>query len=115
MKKPSKKTLKNKADKIFSERIRSIGVCYFQGKDDIKCGGSLQCMHIIGRSNHTLRWDKDNALCGCAGHHRYYTSHPFDFYELLQTLMPARMFYLASMKNEIWDKDIEKVLQELER
>ena len=113
IKKGSKASKKRKADKIFSEKIREVGVCELKGLDNIKCGGNLQCMHIIGRSNHNLRWDSMNAICGCAGHHRYYTSHPFEFYELIQKNWPEQYKYLQEWKNEVWDKDIDRVLKEL--
>lgn len=113
MKKPSKSTLKRKADKIFSEKIRSKGYCELAGKDKVKCGGGLQTMHIIGRANFNLRWDEINALCGCAGHHVYYTNHPTDFAIVISEQFPDRFEYLKEHRNEMWDKDIEKVLEEL--
>lgn len=111
--KTSKSALKRKADKLFGEKIRSKGFCELAGKDKINCGGSLQTMHILGRSNFNLRWDEINAICGCAGHHRWYTSNPFDFYQVMQANFPERMEYLSEHRNEMWDKDIEKVLEEL--
>lgn len=114
MRKPSRKTLKRKADKLFSEKVREVGMCELAGLDDIKCGGNLQCMHIIGRSNYNLRWDSYNAICGCSGHHRYYTSHPFEFYELIQKHWPEQYKYLLKNKNDFWDKDYDKVFEDLE-
>ena len=106
-------TLKRKCDKLFSEKVRAIGMCEFAGLDKISCGGVLQCAHIIGRSNFNLRWDSFNALSLCAGHHRYYTSHPFDFYELVKSNWPDQYAYLLEHKNELWDKDYDRVLNEL--
>lgn len=111
--KGSRATLKRKADKMFSEKIRSRGYCQLAGLDKIRCSGNLQTMHIVGRSNHNLRWDSLNALCGCSGHHRYYTSHPFNFYELIKERFPENYVYLQEWKNEIWDRDIEAVLEGL--
>lgn len=113
MKKPSRKTLKLKADKRFRDLIRSRGVCELAGLDHIACSGDLQTMHIVGRANHNLRWDSANALCGCSGHHFYYTNNPFFFFELIKEHFADRYVYLQEHKNEIWDGDYEKVLEGL--
>ena len=113
VKKIKKSTLKNKADKMFSNYIRSVGVCQIAYKDKIKCTNTLQCMHIIGRANHNLRWDTWNALCGCSGHHMYYTSHPWEWTELIKTYWPDRYKYLNEHRNEVWDKDIEAVIKKV--
>jgi hypothetical protein len=113
MRKVTKKSQKAKADKLFSLKVREVGMCELAGLDSIRCSDNLQCMHIIGRSNHNLRWDTMNALCGCSGHHRYYTSHPFEFYELIKREFPKQYEYLQKNKNKFWDKNIEKVLENL--
>lgn len=73
------KGVKNKADKLFSEVIRSVGYCEADGWDDIKCSAQLQCMHIISRKFNATRCDLRNAFSGCAAHHRYFTDHPRQF------------------------------------
>lgn len=112
--KGSRAAKKRKADKIFSEKIRSKGVCAFQGLDHIACSEVIQCAHIIGRSNHGLRWDEINALPLCAGHHRWYTSNPYEWYVMIETHFQDRYKYLQEHRNEVWDKDIDKVLEDLE-
>ena len=113
MKKISKKKLKARADKLFSERIRSRRICQLLEEDHIECSGVLQCAHIIGRSNHRLRWDEENALSICQAHHFYYTNHPWEWQELIKTLWHNKYDYLNSVRNEIWDKDIESVISKL--
>jgi hypothetical protein len=63
MRKPSRKTLKNKADKLWSEIIRSKGKCEVCGKP------ANNPHHIIGRKNLTLRWDLRNGCLLCFQHH----------------------------------------------
>lgn len=109
----SRKTLKNKADKIFAEKIRSKDYCQLKGLDHIACNGNLQCMHIISRSNYNLRWDQINAICGCAAHHIFYTHEPWAWQELIKYNFPERYEYLNEHRNEIWDKDYDKILSEL--
>ncbi|MEK6883622.1 MAG: hypothetical protein AABY22_28600 [Nanoarchaeota archaeon] len=114
MKKISRKRLKFKADKLFSEKVRSRSRCELRGLDHIECSGQLQCMHIVGRANHRLRWEEDNALCGCSGHHFWYTNNPFFFFELIKKEFPAKYKFINEHKNEMWDKDIEGIVERLE-
>ena len=68
------KGAKAKADKLFSEVIRSIGRC-----ED--CGSTryLQCAHIISRRFNSTRCDTRNAFSLCASCHRKYTDFPREF------------------------------------
>lgn len=102
------------ADKLFSLLIRKVGYCQLAGKDKIRCGGGLQCMHVITRGNKGIRWDPANAICGCAGHHVYYTHNPEAWRDFMSTNFPEEWEYVNSVRNEIWDKDIDKILEGLE-
>ena len=113
MKKISKKKLKARADKLFSEKVRSLGTCELRGRDHIECSGQLQTMHIVGRACHRLRWEVNNAICGCSGHHFFYTNNSFFFFELVKKEFPKRYKFITTHKNEIWDKDIESVIVRL--
>ena len=88
VKKIKKSTLRNKADSLFSKHIRSLGLCKLRGRDKIRCSQVLQCMHIITRGNTTLRYNPLNAVCGCSGHHVYYTNHPDEWVMLVQREWP---------------------------
>lgn len=112
--KSSFKQKKAKADKLFSLLIRKQGRCAIEGLDTVACNGNHQCMHIIGRANFRLRWDPANALEGCAGHHMYYTNHPWEWVELIRERFPDRYEYLNTVRYEKWDKDIDGILQGLE-
>lgn len=113
-KKTNRKKLKAQADKLFSAFIRSVGACEIAGMDNVTCNGNLQCAHIIGRANHSLRWDNNNALCLCAGHHMYYTNHPWEWVELIKSKFPVNYKYVNTRRNEVWDKNIEAVLEALD-
>jgi hypothetical protein len=112
-KKPSKKSLKAKADRLFSLKVRSIGYCELEGLDHIRCGGGLQCAHIDTRGKHAIRWNEMNALCLCAGHHVYYTNNPKDWDTVVSDHFPAKYKFVEEHQSDIWDKDIDKVLEEL--
>ena len=67
-KKPKRKTLTNKLDKIVSEIVRAGGKCEY-------CGGKgyLNCHHIFTRTMRSVRWDLDNLICLCSKHHTFST------------------------------------------
>lgn len=96
-----KKTVIHRLDKIFSKLVRTQDRCELSGLDNIRCNGNLQCMHIIGRANRNLRWDRNNAICGCAGHHIYYTHHPFEFFEIVKKEFPEKYHYVDKKRMNI--------------
>lgn len=71
IKKPSRKSLIVKLDKLTSERVRSKGYCE-------KCHSekNLQCAHIYSRNYKHLRWEPENLLCLCAGCHFWWHQNP---------------------------------------
>lgn len=92
------KGLKGKADRIFSEVIRSTGYCEAKDIDDVKCSKQLQTAHIISRKYNATRCDVRNAFALCAAHHRYFTDHPRQFSRFI-TLSWAQQYY-----DEIYQK-----------
>lgn len=107
-------SLKKKADKLFSLLVRQKGYCELAGKDKVRCGGHLQCAHIFTRSYHSIRWSENNAVCLCAGHHVYYTHHPSEWEEIIRAVFPVKWAASLEGKRDKWDKDINKVLEQLE-
>lgn len=67
-KKTSRKTLKNKLDKLWSEAIRK------RDKKCQRCGTTqgLQAAHIFTRSALSTRWDLRNGIGLCSGCHIYW-------------------------------------------
>lgn len=92
------KGIKGKADRIFSEVVRSVGYCEAEGWDDIKCSQQLQCMHIISRKFNATRCDTRNAFSGCAAHHRYFTDHPLRFSRFVTTT------WASKYRDVIWER-----------
>ena len=113
MQKPSRKSLKNRADKLFSLSIRAFGSCQLQGKDKIKCSSVLQCAHIVGRANMRLRWDIWNVLCICSGHHWWYTNNPEAWREIIKKEFPDSWKYVNKHRTEIWKGTVAEVLEGL--
>jgi hypothetical protein len=70
---------KAKADKLFSEIVRSLGYCEAEGYDDRHCSNQLQTAHIITRKRSATRTNLRNAYALCFAHHRYFTDYPRQF------------------------------------
>jgi hypothetical protein len=80
---PKRTTLKRKADALWSELVRRRGACEAAGIAGVQCGGVLQAAHGFPRTYYPTRWTPLNGFCICAGHHRWYTSHPIDWLEFM--------------------------------
>lgn len=104
--------MKRRADRLFSEKIRSRSVCELAGTV-IKCGGPLQCAHILSRRYHAIRWDEQNALCLCRDHHVYFTHRPFEWMRLMDQRSPGLMDELWAKTREPWDKNLAAVVEAL--
>ena len=104
----SKKYYIDEADSLFSQLIRSIGVCQ-------KCstgGDDLQCAHVFGRDNFRLRWDANNAVClhhFC--HNEWAHKHPAEFIEWFSSKFPDRYRYLLANNNDIWQVREEDLVE----
>lgn len=110
MKQPSRKYLRDKADKEFRDLVRARGYCQAAAHDTIvTCGPPLQCAHIEGRANFRLRWEPLNALCLCGAHHIWFTEHPIAWAVLIMSFFPENYRYVTAHMKEIWDKDYDKV------
>lgn len=110
-KKVSRSYLKKKADALFSKKIRAKGKCELAGLDHIECSSDLQCAHIFGRSNMRLRFDEKNVMCICSGHHRWYTSHPYEWFNLVGSIDKKRFDYLLEHKEEKVKLDYYEVIE----
>lgn len=110
--KPKKKQslikLKTKADTLFSKWVRN------RDKKCLRCGktSSLQCAHIITRSNLRLRYDLQNVLTLCAGCHMFWWHRsPLEAITWFQETYPKQYEYLLKAKNEIEKPDYEEVIR----
>ena len=106
-KKPSRKTQKNKCDKLWSQIIRGKVQCEACGKP----GNNPH--HVIGRSNHNLRWDLRNGCLLCPACHFEVHNNPIKFMDWFSDWRKDDCEYLRKKQNEFWDKDYDKVLEYL--
>lgn len=111
-KKPSHSKLVQRADKLFSLIVRSVGRCE-SGRPNH--AGPLQCAHGFSRRYEGTRWNRYNAFCLCAGCHVYFTHRPLEWDDWLLAQMgecygPLRNKALLGGK-----QDMEQVIAFLER
>lgn len=90
---------KAKADKIFSEIIRSLGYCEAKGYDNRPCSSQLQTAHIITRKRAATRTDLRNAYCLCFAHHRWFTDNPVQFSRFIQSTWGKNYYDLVYRKS----------------
>lgn len=107
-------TLRNRADKLFSQLIRARDKCC------LKCGTTedLQCAHIIGRSYKAVRWDEANAIALCRSDHLYYTHRPLEWIDFIGETRFFELKRLAQAPHprpdyETLNNQLEKRLQEV--
>ena len=116
-KKISKSKLQKKCDILFSLITRHIGICEAKVFTKVRCGGQLQCAHIVGRTNRRLRWDSMNAISMCAGHHRYFTTHNEQWWlDFIPTFFRDKFTYVQKYRNILYtDLNLESILADLQR
>lgn len=99
----TKKTLKNKCDKLVGEIVRSKGHCEFCGYTE-----TLQCCHIVTRTIVKLRYDLDNLLCLCPRCHRHGHNKPLWFAEKVKEIKGEEIYkYLLKATQVLKPVDIK--------
>ena len=92
------------ADKAFSECIRERSNwqcegCGRQFSEDSR--GSLQCAHIFGRRNKSIRQDPLNAFAFCFGCHQNYTENPLMFDLFVKAELGGAVEILTEKRNTL--------------
>jgi len=85
--KTERRKLRDQLDKLWSEIVkqRAANVCEYKA-----CSKTtyLNAHHIFSRSNLSVRWDLDNGICLCSGHHTLTNNSahksPIEFIEWLK-------------------------------
>jgi len=85
------KNAKGRADKLYSEIIRSLGYCEAEGWGG-KCSKQLQTAHICSRRYSATRTDTRNSFCLCFSHHRFFTDHPREFSRFISDTWAAEFY-----------------------
>ena len=116
--------LRNKADRLYSTYIRSVGRCEAAGhpmaNGDRECSPKLECAHIISRSYNWTRTFYDdrgnrNAVCLCSKHHRWFTANPVEWGRWVEATIGADVYEVVKRRSQRREKfDWEAELARLE-
>lgn len=119
-KKPKRKTLTNKLDRIVSEIVRAGGQCECCKK---KLDPSrLNAHHVFTRTMRSVRWDLDNLICLCPSCHMFSSTlsahgHPLPFSEWIREYKGEdwyRKLYIKAYSIKQWsDKELIDLYEEL--
>ena len=113
LKKASKKTLKRKADAVFSKYIRSRNVCQWCGA----VNDTLQCCHIFSRRFLVTRWDEFNALCLDARCHFKAHQQPIEFTEFIKKFLGESRYNALrrKAKTSLVKQDLQVIITKYQR
>ena len=103
--KKTRKQFKVLADKLWSEIVRSVGLCE-------KCGKriNLQAAHIFSRRYSHIRHDRSNGICLCAGCHFWAHQNPIEFAKwVIEYLGDDLIDKLEKKKLSLEKVDYEKI------
>lgn len=101
MRKQTKSSMTRKLDKRMSDIVRSLGYCQRCGPHVPQRYEILQCAHIYSRTYRSVRWERQNLLCLCAGCHFYFHRNPLEFGEWVQNYLGAKYVILKAQATAI--------------
>lgn len=110
--KKSKKTEINKIDKLWAEAVKKLAGnrCEYCGKTS-----PLNSHHIFSRSKKTTRWNINNGICLCVGHHTFsssFSAHktPAEFIEWIKEKRGEKWYAeLRHSANEVFSGDYKYI------
>ncbi len=115
MKKPSRKSLVEKLDKIFSQYIRrkdaisDISICVTCGKKDHY--KKLQCGHFQSRSHYSTRWDINNVGVQCYGCNISRSGEQYKFSQYLGDNLAQEMYIKSKQIVKFADVDLIDMIE----
>lgn len=98
MRKPSRKTLKAKADRLAGAWFRKSGCARGEG-----CAGRTEWAHLKSRGRLCIRHSPFNALPLCWKCHKFFTENPDEFYKFVEERFPGRWDFLNARIQEAMD------------
>jgi len=113
-KKTRRKELELELDRVWHEKVleRDKKKCRICGKTD-----RLQSHHIFSRTHRATRWDLDNGITLCAGHHYWAHREPEKFRQFVIGLMGEekyqRIFEKSQHSVKFSIQDLEDLLNNL--
>mgnify|MGYP003762010899 CR=1 FL=1 len=116
--KTKRRKLIDKLDTLWSDKVKEGGKCDYCGKNTY-----LNAHHIFSRSNYSVRWDLDNGICLCSGHHTLnssFSAHktPAEFIEWIKEKRGIEWYERLRSKAKSVVKysnsELEEMIEELE-
>lgn len=98
--KPTKSKLIKEMDTMWSRAVKEkdFYTCLVPGCER----ADIQSHHIFSRKNHSTRWDLDNGVCLCKGHHLFFAHQEYEkFRDLVIEKMGNKGFLKLKAKAAI--------------
>jgi len=113
MRKPTNKSLKAKADNLFSLYIRRNQVCEWCGTRN---ANQYHCSHIFSRRYLVTRWHPLNANCLCAGCHRKWHDKPVEAVEWIRSYLGDAVYeeLRRIAKTSVEKQDVRQIVNDLQ-
>ena len=114
-KKPSRKTIITKLDKVFSEYIRrryaknNISECVTCGKQDH--WKNLQAGHFMSRKHYATRWDDENVQVQCMACNVYRYGEQYLFAKYLGDDKADELLAKSRVMVKIKDWELEEMIE----
>ena len=114
--KPSRKTLITKLDRVFSEYIRrrkaknDIAECVTCGKRDH--WKSLQAGHFMSRKHYSTRWDERNVEVQCVSCNVYQYGEQYKFSKFLGDELADELLALSRETRKFSNFELEEMIEQ---
>ena len=114
--KPSRKTLITKLDRVFSEYIRrrkaknDIAECVTCGKKDH--WKSLQAGHFMSRKHYSTRWDERNVEVQCVSCNVYRYGEQYKFSKFLGDELADELLALSRETRKFSNFELEEMIEQ---
>jgi hypothetical protein len=111
---PSRKTLVNNLDKVFSEYIRrrksknEIAECVTCGKKDH--WKNLQAGHFMSRKHYSTRWDERNVEVQCIACNVYRYGEQYKFSKFLGEQLSDELLALSRETKKFKDWELQEMI-----
>jgi 5-methylcytosine-specific restriction endonuclease McrA len=118
-KKPSRKTIVNKLDKVFSEYIRrryaknGIAECVTCGKKDH--WKNLQAGHFMSRKHYATRWDEENVEVQCMACNVYRYGEQYLFAKHLGQEKADELLAKSRTMVKLKDWELEEMIEKYKK
>ena len=118
-KKPSRKTIVTKLDKVFSEYIRrryaknGIAECVTCGKKDH--WKNLQAGHFMSRKHYATRWDDENVQVQCMACNVYRYGEQYSFAKYLGQEKADELLARSRTMVKLKDWELEEMIEKYKK